>query len=174
MSINNMNKEMRPILHELERQGWELEDTNNGHTTARPPDKSKPLVTLSRCIEPRAMMNTISQLRRSGFIWPPPQPLRRVPTAMDDVVTSVDGVPVPTVRYDEAAAEVEQSTSQRLFEELCRAKENYKISELIHQEASAALLEAQRNMETAQEELQLKREELDLAKQMFVEFFDAA
>lgn len=64
-------KETRELVRELERQRWRVEQTGRGHYKARPPD-GRPMVTFgSASGDPRAMKNTLAQLRRSGFEWPP-------------------------------------------------------------------------------------------------------
>ena len=66
------NKDFKPILAELKRQKWAVEQTTKGHFRAAPPDPNRSLVTFSVSNEPRAIHNTISKLRSNGFVWPPP------------------------------------------------------------------------------------------------------
>lgn len=67
------SKDFRPLLAELRRQRWAVEQTTKGHFRAAPPDPARSLVTFSLSNEPRAIHNTISRLRTNGFIWPPPE-----------------------------------------------------------------------------------------------------
>lgn len=68
-----MADDLKAIRKELVAQGWRLEDARRGgHTKAFPPDKSMPMVTLpSTPGGGRWLQNLLSQLRRSGFAWPP-------------------------------------------------------------------------------------------------------
>src|SRR5574342_225102 len=54
---------------ELKHQGFNLEQTNRGHWAAYSPDGRK--ATFSDSGDPRAIKNTISDLRKIGFEWPP-------------------------------------------------------------------------------------------------------
>lgn len=70
--LESMPKEYKEIIRELERQGWRLV-RGTRHWKAFPPDKKKPMVTIPGTpSDYRSIKNTIAQLRRSGFIWPPP------------------------------------------------------------------------------------------------------
>jgi hypothetical protein len=64
--------DIKQIRKALRAQGWRLDDEGR-HTKAYPPDKSMPPVVLPKTPGGgRWRENTIAQLRRSGFIWPPP------------------------------------------------------------------------------------------------------
>jgi len=65
------SKEIHNVVDELKRQGWRVEPTNGSHLKAFPPDPRKQMVLIGGS-GTRAMKNTIAQLRRSGFKWPPP------------------------------------------------------------------------------------------------------
>jgi len=66
--------EITAIRKALIAQGWRIEARKGGHDMAFPPDKTKSAVTLpSTPGGGRAIPNLIAQLRRSGFIWPPPK-----------------------------------------------------------------------------------------------------
>lgn len=68
-------QEMKAIRKALREQGWRIESGKKGrHDMAYPPDRSKPGVPLPGTPSgPRWRQNLIAQLRRSGFIWPPPK-----------------------------------------------------------------------------------------------------
>lgn len=60
----------REILSALKAQGWRLCGGGRRHLKAIPPDRSKEIVvTSSTPSDHRALMNWLSQLRRSGFRW---------------------------------------------------------------------------------------------------------
>lgn len=61
------NKEVRELVKELREQGWHVDESGR-HIRAYPPDKSRPMVTLSKTpSDHRWKANTLAQLRRSGF-----------------------------------------------------------------------------------------------------------
>lgn len=64
-------KDFRPIITELQRQGWVVTETRGSHYRAKPPDEKRPIVHFAASVERRALRNTIADLRRSGFEWPP-------------------------------------------------------------------------------------------------------
>jgi len=79
-------KDFSEIADALRDQGWTLEKTADNHMKAFPPDKTKSMVVFSaKSGDFRAIRNTIAQLRRSGFQWPPrdgfvpPAPLPLMP-----------------------------------------------------------------------------------------------
>lgn len=64
--------EGKRIRKALVDQGWRLREGRK-HLMAFPPDQDLPAVTLpSTPSDHRAWRNAIAQLRRSGFLWPPP------------------------------------------------------------------------------------------------------
>lgn len=71
MTSANRNKDYRELLDELLVQGWGVETTTHGHTKATPPDPSQGIVHFSGSSDPHAYMNTVRDLRRRGFVWPP-------------------------------------------------------------------------------------------------------
>lgn len=82
--------DVRTVIDKLNEQGWEVERTGGGHWKAVPPDKSKPLVHFSSCREPHALRNTLSDLRKSGFVWEdPPRPKRAANEGQEDPVSEV-------------------------------------------------------------------------------------
>lgn len=84
-------KEFREVAAELVRQGWRVERTGQGHYRAKPPNPTLPIVHFGHSSEARAFQNTIGQLRRSGFVWPPPEPPER-PKAVDGAANDAVGI----------------------------------------------------------------------------------
>ena len=72
-SHSSRGKDLEPILEALKEQGWRVEDTERGHVKAVPPDRTRPIVHFGHSRFPRSMKNAISELRASGFVWPPQQ-----------------------------------------------------------------------------------------------------
>jgi hypothetical protein len=69
-----MPKDFKSVRREAVRQGWTVDETRNGHWKFTPPDRTKPIVYAAGTpLDHRALDNLISQLRRSGLIWPPPR-----------------------------------------------------------------------------------------------------
>lgn len=61
------------LLTALSAQGFDVRRTGSGHYRVRPPDSTKALVTFAESsTSERAYKNALADLRRSGFIWPPP------------------------------------------------------------------------------------------------------
>ena len=62
------DKRLKPLLEELESQGWRIETTTKGYM-AYPPDKSKDPVLMHKTnSDHRAFKNTLARLKRSGYI----------------------------------------------------------------------------------------------------------
>lgn len=61
-------KDYRNLIAQLQAQGWRIEPLKSGHYRAYPPDKTKPIVHFDMGTDPRGMKNTLSRLRRSGFV----------------------------------------------------------------------------------------------------------
>lgn len=64
-------KEFDDLMGELRQQGWVLVQTSNGHWKATPPDKRHTIVHFAISGDPHAFKNTISDLRKRDFQWPP-------------------------------------------------------------------------------------------------------
>lgn len=65
-----MDKDLRKILKEAERQGFEIRTTSDGHPMVYRNGKfiTKSAMTPS---DQRGQKNLIAALRRAGFQWPP-------------------------------------------------------------------------------------------------------
>lgn len=130
------NKDFRPILTELRRQRWAVEQTTKGHYRAAPPDPTKSVVMFSVSNEPRAIHNTISRLKANGFMWPPTDS----PTADEATGSADDWIEEHNQRIDaeQGAVAAEEALSRtetheermdRLFHELKDAKTFMSITE---------------------------------------------
>lgn len=61
------------LIKACTQQGWRVEHRKGGHYMAFPADKTQPPVAFAATpSDHRAIKNTISQMRRSGLIWPWP------------------------------------------------------------------------------------------------------
>lgn len=80
-----MSNDFRPIHQELRAQGFDVEQTKQGHFKVK---RGVHQVTFSESGDPRALQNTLGYLKRIGFVWPPPNkrngrtelPLERCPS----------------------------------------------------------------------------------------------
>lgn len=70
----------RELQRALVDQGFEVSRTEGNHYQARAPTGGR-LVHFSESDEPRAFKNTVGDLRRVGFVWPPPEKERVAPAA---------------------------------------------------------------------------------------------
>lgn len=62
-------RDFRELQDALRAQGWTLTRTNGSHYKATSPDGRSYHYAESR--DPRAILNTVSDLRKLGFHWPP-------------------------------------------------------------------------------------------------------
>lgn len=59
------------LRRELAAQGWDLEQTAQGHWRAKPPDRAQGIVHFSNSEDTHAFKNTLAALRKTGcFNWP--------------------------------------------------------------------------------------------------------
>jgi predicted RNA binding protein YcfA (HicA-like mRNA interferase family) len=62
-------KDLKKILREAERQGWQVRQTKNGHWQAFSPDGAGIVTTGGTPSDHKALKNFVAQLRRYGFKW---------------------------------------------------------------------------------------------------------
>ncbi len=62
-----MDKEVRKLVAQLERQGWRVELRGSGHYLAFSPDGKTIVLFASTPSDHRWRKNTIARLRRGGF-----------------------------------------------------------------------------------------------------------
>lgn len=79
-------KEFREVVDELKRQGWKVEKTERNHHQAKPPNGGQ-LVHFGDSDGARSFQNTIGQLRRAGFAWPPPAAPKPARTRIEETAT---------------------------------------------------------------------------------------
>lgn len=129
--------EFDQVFEALKAQGWKL--THVGTTNkAVPPDPKRRIVHFSSHItDPHAIKNTLSQLRKSGFEWPPP---RAAVKQTEPTEAPAAGPFAPTAQPD-----ADETPSERL-ERLCgELKEAWGYREL----AAEHLAECGRQVEAA-------------------------
>lgn len=68
-----MDKEVREVVEEAQRQGWRCDLRPNGHWRCLAPDKVGMVWIAGTPSDRRWKANTIAKMRRHGFRWPPPK-----------------------------------------------------------------------------------------------------
>jgi hypothetical protein len=66
-----MNKEVREVVEEAQRQGWHCVERSNGHWMCLAPDGAGIVWIAGTPSDHRWKKNTIAKMRRHGFVWPP-------------------------------------------------------------------------------------------------------
>lgn len=172
---------MKPIVQELRNQGWRVELTTQGHAKAYPPDNTKQLVTFppGGSGDPRAIKNTIAQLRRSGFVWPPQQSTaaslndvlvgRLAP--QEDVDNDTDDESEELPSKSDVQSSIPENPDQ-LFAELKQAREEYRLHAEIVQEIEDKLSKLLAELSQARETLDASRTKLVQTKENFDKSFD--
>lgn len=64
-----MNKDMKELVKALEKQGYVVEQTKNGHLRVRNAGGVVIATMASTPSDRRSRLNAIAALRRSGFTW---------------------------------------------------------------------------------------------------------
>lgn len=153
-------KEFTEIVDELRRQRWQVERTGRGHYQARPPDAKMQIVHFGESGEARGFQNTLSQLRRSGFIWPPPatqpSPRNGHGHAVASTPSAARSAAPAEPRETPASASTTEDDEDRIFRELKEARvllalegENLVLCERRLEEAKAAYEAALRSRQEA-------------------------
>lgn len=68
-----MDKDTRKVLAEAKRQGFTVRTTTKGHSQVLAANGQIVAVFSGTSSDVRALRNGIAQLRRAGFVWPPPR-----------------------------------------------------------------------------------------------------
>jgi hypothetical protein len=162
------SSEWDDILAGLSDQGWILENPEAQNYRAIPPDKAKPIVFFhtTSVRENRALPNAIAQLRRSGFVWPPPPPPAKPKANGTNGVHATPAPPEPT--------ETDEERVNRLFESLKEARTLFTLMEEAVRQKTGDYEAARRAKEEADRDLELAREHLASAKRTFDEAFGGA
>jgi hypothetical protein len=171
-------KERKEVIDELRRQGWTVDQTNNGHWKARPADRTKEVVHISMLSGSNALNNAMRDLKRSGFIWPPTkETMTRKAPAMHKPERLTPSVHVtPTLALTpsrESATRVVRPPQDldSVFNELKEAKTYLVLTGEILNECMVALNNAQAAFDSASAERASALEALLAKKAAFDEVF---
>ncbi len=66
-----MQKEIREIVEEAQRQGWRVRPLKSGHVLLLAPDGKSTATLPGTPSDWRSLKNAIAEMRRAGFRWPP-------------------------------------------------------------------------------------------------------
>jgi len=144
------HKDYRALINELGAQGWRLEDaSSSNHFKAFPPSEDQKIVCFATTSgDPRAIKNTIRDLRASGFKWPPPPK------------GNGNGEAIPE-------SQMPTKSADELFEELKDTKSYYDLAREALEEANEELKQVQQQVKESREELHAATNRLKVAKQRF-------
>ena len=190
--MSTSDPEVRVIVSELRKQGWEVDLSGRDNKwKARPPDPNHEMVVFSS--RPANVVQVIRYLRQSGFVWPPPKENGHAfssvpprisstpfpPTPNPDVqngsiVPVTERTPPPPERCEiipSAVAVVDDTPMlDRLFQDLKEAKEYARMAVEHLAECEARRDAAERNVIAAEaerhralDEYRLKKAALDRA-----------
>lgn len=67
-----MADDLGAILRAAQHQGFTVRQTRRGHWMVRNPQGRVVTVFSGSASDRRALRNGLAQLRRAGFVWPPP------------------------------------------------------------------------------------------------------
>jgi len=62
-------KEVRDLVKEAERQGWRVEFSRGHYKLYAPNGDPRPITVASTPSDHRWLVNTVSKMRRHGFVW---------------------------------------------------------------------------------------------------------
>lgn len=175
------NKDFKPIITELQVQGWTVEKTGQGHFKAVPPVGGLPIVHFSGSYDRHAIKNTLHDLKKSGFQWPPPSKKEvaasresspSMTDEFEDFLGEEDSTPTPT--QPAGPAESQEQRMDRLWTDLKEAKGYLTLADEHLDETRRQLEAAQRAYDEAQVERDKAAEKLRATKATFDEAFSAA
>jgi hypothetical protein len=74
--MSNAAKEARDLVEEAVRQGWRLRDMPGKHYFLFASDGVGKVAIPRTPSDARSLRNAIQEMRRHGFVWPPPKKRR--------------------------------------------------------------------------------------------------
>lgn len=169
------NKDFNPVINELERQGWTIQRTTQGHYKATPPSKLFKVVHFSASNEPRALANTLRDLKKSGFQWPPLERhevrAQRAETRGFDQVVIESSPPSLSPVSQPIPVTASEDKMEKLWADLKEAKTNFELFDEQLTERRRKLEEAQRAFTEAEVERDRAAAQLREMKARFDEAF---
>lgn len=175
-----LRRDFGAVLDELARQGWKTETLGSNRLRARPPDPSKPMVNIADSADWRARRNVISELRRSGFVWPVVEARREKPStdeAIVDVDQEDDEEEAPesgeedTMSKDEEKVGAIEDRMDKVFSELKEARVIVAMAREHREACQSALVRAKSAYDASEGELVAAERSLAKAKEAFDQEF---
>jgi hypothetical protein len=145
------------LAREAARQGFAIEHLDGVRYKFLSPDKdAKPVFAGRVGGDPRMIKNLIAELRRAGFLWPPPEIARLSEP-------SPPHAPAPPARAQASGI----TALEELFHELKDARELFVISAKQLEEAEEAVTVAANKRDQARADVDGARANLEDAKKRF-------
>lgn len=167
-------KTYREIIDALLRQGWEVEQTTQGHYRAAPPDRSQGIVHFSTSEDPHALMNTIRDLKKRGLTWPLPSKKDIAVERRLEAEARPSEPEVDVIDAIKPLTETPEARMDRLFAELKDAKILAALTEDHAEECKRKVEEATRVLTLAAQERDNAAIALKNKKAEFDQAFEAA
>jgi hypothetical protein len=150
--------EWEPLVDELKRQGFVIERTEGNHWRCKPPGGKGGMTHFSQSGDHAAFRNTVTHLRKMGFVWPPAEPRSKrngaggVSSKADVCCTLCHGKDGCKNSRCECHVEPEHApkTSEDLFRELADARITLQLAEEELVARKKGVEEAQKLVEEAQ------------------------
>ncbi len=180
-------KDFEKMMEEAKRQGWSLKQTSGSHWLARPPDPTKTIIYFAISGDPHAFKNVISDMRKRGFVWPPPQE-KRPEAAVEPSIADEDLDRLAQEHFEEHALngdsngatngvetppppETPEQRMERLFTDLRDSKTYLSLADSELAARERELVEATKRRDDAREERARAAEKLRSLKAAFDEAF---
>lgn len=169
------NTDYRPIIKALKQQLWRLESTSKDHIKAFPPNLADSMVCFSlNSGDPRALKNTIQDLRKSGFVWPwsPKNEIFNLTQEELPVMKAEIVIPTEEKAAEPLMTEVPKSVDQ-LFSDLKDSRTYAALAKEALLDAQKVLKEANAAATGSEEESDRAVEQMNLCKRAFDKAFDS-
>jgi hypothetical protein len=164
------------ILEELTNQGWRVEQIRTGYYRAyNPTDKTKAPVSFSRSGDPRAVMRTVHDLKKAGWLWPPPKEEREANDPDEDIRDLTSDLEDAYRKPEPEVAAVNGSNGSidpevaldALYDSLKDAKATLTIARALRDDKQTAFERAKKELEASEHELAQAVAQVERAKSLF-------
>jgi hypothetical protein len=165
--VSHSLKAYESIFEELKRQNWTVEQTSRGHYQAKSPNAMQRVATFGISGDPRGIKNAITQLRRSGFVWPPPEESRQERETIPETPPMDEGIESSEPKAANEPPTLPEPTLDDLFSVLRSARDDLLVADLQRIECKAVLERAEASLNVAEIEWEAARRRLCEAKDLF-------